>query len=95
MALTLYSAKTHRLNLLRDRAETMDGRLIGVWPRTNKFERQGFDLIRRAYVEARYSPHYEISEEHLAWLEERVAVLQKVVEAVALERIDALCRAAA
>jgi predicted nucleotidyltransferase/HEPN domain-containing protein len=95
LALTLYSAKTHRLNLLRDRAESLDSRLIGVWPRTNKFERQGFDLIRRAYVEARYSPHYEISDEHLAWLEERVATLQETAEAVALERIEALAKAAA
>ncbi len=95
LVLTLYSAKTHRLNLLRDRAEAMDKRLIGVWPRTNKFERQGFDLIRRAYVEARYSAHYEISNEHLAWLEERVAALQLVVEAVASERIEALSKAVA
>jgi predicted nucleotidyltransferase/HEPN domain-containing protein len=95
LVLTLYSAKTHRLNLLRDRAEAMDGRLIGVWPRTNKFERQGFDLIRRAYVEARYSPHYEITDEHLMWLEERVAALQTVVETIALERIEALLKAAA
>lgn len=95
LALTLYSAKTHRLNLLRDRAEALDGRLIGIWPRTNKFERQGFDLIRRAYVEARYSPHYEISVEHLVWLEERVAALHDVVERIALDRIEALRTAAA
>jgi len=95
LALTLYSAKTHRLNLLRDRAEAMDRRLVGVWPRDSKFERQGFDLIRRAYVEARYSPNYEISDEHLAWLEERVATLQAAVEVIGLERIDALRKAAA
>ena len=95
LTLTLYRAKTHRLNLLRDRAEAMDTRLIGVWPRTNKFERQGFDLIRRAYVEARYSPHYEISEEHLVWLEERVTALQAVVKVVAAERLETLRRAAA
>ena len=95
LALTLYSAKTHRLNVLRDRAEAMDSRLIGVWPRANKFERQGFDLIRRAYVEARYSPHYEISDEHLAWLEERVAALQDVVQTVAAERVETLRKAVA
>ncbi|CAN7478126.1 HEPN domain-containing protein [Caulobacter sp. LjRoot300] len=95
LALTLYSAKTHRLNLLRDRAESLDNRLLGVWPRANKFERQGFDLIRRAYVEARYSKAYEISDDHLAWLEERVAGLQTLVETVALERIASLRDAAA
>jgi len=95
LALTLYSAKTHRLNLLRDRAEAMDSRLLGVWPRTKKFERQGFDLIRRAYVEARYSSHYTISDEHLAWLEERVAALHTAVEAISRERIETLRKAAA
>lgn len=95
LALTLYSAKTHRLNVLRDRAEAFDARLLGVWPRASKFERQGFDLIRRAYVEARYSPHYEISDEHLAWLEQRVSALQAVIEIVATERIEHLRRAAA
>ena len=95
LVLTLYSAKTHRLNLLRDRAEELDKRLIGVWPRTNKFERQGFDLIRRAYVEARYSTSYEISDDHLAWLEERVAVLLTTVETISRERLDILRAAAA
>lgn len=95
LALTLYSAKTHRLNLLRDRAEALDNRLIGVWPRTNKFERQGFDLIRRAYVEARYSPHYEISDEHLVWLEDRVTSLQTEALMIAGERVEMLREAAA
>jgi predicted nucleotidyltransferase/HEPN domain-containing protein len=95
LVLTLYSAKTHRLNLLRERAEAMDPRLIGIWPGSNKFERQGFDLIRRAYVEARYSKTYEISKEHLDWLEERIGALGSIVEAIALERLEILRKAAA
>jgi predicted nucleotidyltransferase/HEPN domain-containing protein len=90
LVLTLYSTKTHRLNLLRDRAESMDARLIGIWPGSNKFERQGFDLIRRAYVEARYSKAYEISSEHLSWLVERVTALKTTAEAIALQRIEKL-----
>lgn len=95
LVLTLYSSKTHRLNLLRERAEELDNRLIGIWPRTSKFERQGFDLIRRAYVEARYSDHYQISNDHLDWLEGRVVVLQETVTAICLERLEALRQAAA
>jgi predicted nucleotidyltransferase/HEPN domain-containing protein len=95
LTLTLYSSKTHRLNLLRDRAEELDSRLIGIWPRTNKFERVCFDLIRRAYVEARYSSAYQISAEQLDWLEGRVKALQDVVAAIAQERIEALRQAAA
>ncbi len=95
LVLTLYSAKTHRLNLLRDRAEALDERLVGIWPGSNKFERQSFDLIRRAYVEARYSKAYEISSEQLAWLENRVSALKEMVETIAVERIEALKKAAA
>ncbi len=95
LALTLYSAKTHRLNLLRNRAEAMDQRLVGIWPGSNKFERQGFDLIRRAYVEARYSDFYEVSGEHLTWMDARVTMLQAVMKAIALERIDLLSKATA
>lgn len=95
LTLTLYSAKTHRLNLLRDRAEAMDSRLIGIWPGSNKFERQAFDLIRRAYVEARYSDFYEVSPEQLAWMDDRIQALQFAIKTVAMERIDALRLAAA
>jgi len=95
LTLTLYSAKTHRLNLLRDRAEAMDQRLVGIWPGSNKFERQGFDLIRRAYVEARYSDFYKVSAEHLAWMDDRVKMLQATIRTIALERIEMLRSAAA
>ncbi|MDR6624453.1 HEPN domain-containing protein [Caulobacter segnis] len=95
LTLTLYSAKTHRLNLLRDRAEAMDQRLVGIWPGRNKFERQGFDLIRRAYVEARYSDFYEISDDHLIWMDDQVSRLQAAFATIARERIEALQRAAA
>ncbi len=95
LVLTLYSSKTHRLNLLRDRAEELDNRLVGIWPRTNKFERVCFDLVRRAYVEARYSSAYQINAEQLDWLENRVEALQEAVVAIARERVDALRQAAA
>lgn len=92
LALTLYSAKTHRLNVLGDRAEALSAHLIDIWPRTTKFERQGFDLIRRPYVEARYSAQYQISGEHLTWLEHRVELLLAAVKSIALERIEVLAR---
>jgi hypothetical protein len=39
--------------------------------------------LRHAYVNARYSPHYKISGEELAWLGERVTILQQLVQQVA------------
>ncbi|MBB3320555.1 putative transcriptional regulator, partial [Rhizobium sp. BK181] len=50
--------------------------------------RRCFELLSRAYVEARYSSQYEITQEELAWLTERVRSLQEVVKTVCLERLS-------
>jgi len=60
------------------------------WPGGTKFEQRCFELLRRAYVDARYSPHYKITAEELAWLGERVTVLQGLVKTVCKDRLHAL-----
>jgi len=87
LVLTLYSPKSHKLNFLRSQAEQLDARLAEAWPRGTKFEQRCFELLRRAYVDARYSPHYKISAEELTWLGERVAALLALVKAVCEERL--------
>ena len=88
LVLTLYSPKSHKLNFLRGRAEEIAPALIAAWPRDDKFGRRCFELLRQAYVNARYSPHYVITDEELAWLGERVAMLQTLVKQVCRERLD-------
>jgi len=87
LVVTLYSPKSHKLNFLRSQAEQLDASLIEAWPRVTKFEQRCFELLRRAYVDARYSPHYKITAEELAWLGERVTVLQELVKAVCEDRL--------
>ncbi|MBA4013255.1 MAG: nucleotidyltransferase [Phenylobacterium sp.] len=79
LVLTLYSPKSHRLNFLRSQAERLAPSLALAWPRQTRFEQRSFELLRRAYVEARYSPNYKISAEELAWLSVRVCELQRLV----------------
>ena len=69
---TLHTPKTHNLNRLRSEAEKLDGRLKAVWPNETKFERRCYELLRSAYVKARYSRHYKITAEELAWLLSRL-----------------------
>jgi predicted nucleotidyltransferase/HEPN domain-containing protein len=90
LVLTLYSPKSHKLNFLRSQCEQHDARLAAAWPRETKFQQRCFELLRRAYVDARYSPHYKISAEELAWLSERIAVLQELVRTVCDEHLAAL-----
>ncbi|GAA0625295.1 nucleotidyltransferase and HEPN domain-containing protein [Brevundimonas kwangchunensis] len=87
LVVTLYSGKAHNLAFLRKKAEAIDARLSEAWPRETKFERRCFELLREAYVKARYSKHYKISTEELAWLTERVEVLRGLVKIVCEERL--------
>jgi predicted nucleotidyltransferase/HEPN domain-containing protein len=92
LVLTLYSPKSHKLNFLRSQAEQIAPALIEAWPRDGKLERRSFELLRQAYVNARYSPHYKISARELTWLIDRVATLQKLVERVCRERLQLECK---
>jgi predicted nucleotidyltransferase/HEPN domain-containing protein len=80
LVLTLYSPKSHKLNFLRSQAERLAPALIHAWPRDTRFAQRCFELLRRAYVDARYSPHYKVSAEELGWLIEHVETLQQLVE---------------
>jgi predicted nucleotidyltransferase/HEPN domain-containing protein len=88
LTLTLYSPKSHRIKNLRSKAEDIDTRLVEAWPRDNRIARRRFELLSRAYVEARYSASYEITGEELLWLTQRVKGLQDLVEDICRERLD-------
>ena len=87
LVLTLYSPKLHNIGRLRSLAEDRESRLIEAWPRATRKDRARFEKLRDAYVKARYSPHYTISGEELAWLSEHVAVLQALVKRACEERL--------
>lgn len=89
LTLTLYSPKLHRVKVLRSRAEDLDHRLIAAWPRDNRKARARFELLSRAYVEARYSSKYTITVEELQWMHDRVKALQAIVTEVCQEHLVA------
>jgi HEPN domain-containing protein len=92
---TFYTPHVHNLGFLRTQAERIDPRLVDAWPRDQRTDRARFEKLKEAYVKARYSKHYRISEEELAWLGERVEALGQAVQVICEERIAALERSAA
>jgi uncharacterized protein len=90
----LYSPRSHDIDFLRSRAEAIDTRLVPAWPRKTSIDQDRFDLLRRAYVEARYSKHYLITAEELAWIAERVAVLHDLVETICRKHLAAMRKSA-
>jgi len=87
---TLYFPRSHNIKFLRSLAEDNEPRLIDAWPRATKLERRRFELLKRAYVEARYSANYEIGRDDLDVLTASVRRLRDLVEAVSRERLDEL-----
>ena len=76
---TGYTPASHNIKHLRSLAEQIDAKLIEVWPRQLQRDRTCFELLKRAYVESRYSLNYQISDTQLNWLLDRVKIL--IIEA--------------
>lgn len=87
---TFYTPHVHNLAFLRTQAERIDRRLVHIWPQDSRHERALFEKLKAAYVKARYSKHYRISEDELTWLGERAEELSRVVHTVCSERIAVL-----
>jgi predicted nucleotidyltransferase/HEPN domain-containing protein len=92
---TFYTPHVHNIGFLHTQAERLDRRLTYVWPTDTRRERAMFEKLKEAYVKARYSKHFRISADELAWLGERVEELGQVVQAICMERIESLERNAA
>lgn len=87
---TMYFPRSHNIKFLRSLAEDIEARLISAWPRATRLERRHFELLKRAYVEARYSTQYSITSEDLEAIAQSVRVLRDAVDRSARERIEQL-----
>ncbi len=90
LVLTNYKPNTHNLQQLNSLAILQHEGIAGVFPQDTKIQRRRFQLLKKAYVDARYSEHYEITAEELEWLAERVVCLQGMVERLCLRKIESL-----
>jgi uncharacterized protein len=89
---TLYFPRSHNIKFLRSLAEDKDHRLVEAWPRAARVDRRRFELLKRAYVEARYSSSYEIAGDDLDAIAASVKRLRDIVEQLCRERLEQLRR---
>jgi len=87
-----YFPRSHNIKFLRSLAEDKEPLLIEAWPRSTKADRRRFELLKRAYVEARYSANYDISIEDLDALYASVKRLRDVVAKLCENRIRELAK---
>lgn len=87
---TLYFPRSHNIKFLRSLSEDKEPRLVDAWPRSTRIDRRRFELLKRAYVEARYSPSYAIGVDDVDALAASVSQLRDMVEALSLKRLRQL-----
>lgn len=87
---TLYAPRSHNIRFLRSLAEGGDQSLAEVWPREQRVDRRRFELLKRAYVEARYSAQYDVSADDLTSLMATARDLRDRVAAACEARIKSL-----
>lgn len=95
LVVTFYTPHVHNIGFLRTQAERLDRRLAHVWPIDSRKDRAIFEKLKEAYVKARYSKHYKISADELAWMSTHIEELGRVVQEICLERISLLERSSA
>jgi predicted nucleotidyltransferase/HEPN domain-containing protein len=87
---TFYFPRSHNLKFLRSLAEDKDRRLVEAWPRESKLDRRRFELLKRAYVEARYSDAYAITADDLLAIGSAVRTLRTIVDSISHEWLEGL-----
>jgi HEPN domain-containing protein len=89
---TGYKPKFHDIEKLGKLAASEKNEMMRVFPLGTDEERRRFELLRRAYIDARYSKTYEITRDELEYLQGRVRVLCETVERLCRARIAELER---
>ena len=92
LVFTGYKPKTHDIEDLGGLAKACDMEFDKVFPKASKQEHDRFELLRKAYVDARYNMDYKISKEDLEYLSERVQLLRKLTEEICKEKITRFTR---
>ncbi|HEU4408756.1 MAG TPA: HEPN domain-containing protein [Polyangiaceae bacterium] len=87
LVLSGYKERSHDLEALGKSAAAQHPRLEGALPRGTAEDNRLFLLLKKAYIEARYTPSYRITPDELAALQARVLGLAARVREVCLEKL--------
>ncbi len=88
LVFTRYKPSTHDLAKLSQRVTSIKPQFLSVFPQGTEEEKNHFELLRKAYVDARYKPSYKITRQELEWLAGRVQQLKSLTEMLCKEKIE-------
>lgn len=87
LSFTLKTGKQHNLAKLSSLVKSYSYDLSKVFPRHTPEEKRIFDLIKSAYVEARYNPKFIVTKEDIDILIPKVELLRDITTKICLAKI--------
>jgi predicted nucleotidyltransferase/HEPN domain-containing protein len=88
LVFTGYKPKSHDLEALARKAAEVHPRLVDALPRTQPTDLHHFDLLKRAYIESRYSRSYHVNAVELTAMRDMVIELGRRVRQACAEEIE-------
>ncbi|MHC5058332.1 MAG: HEPN domain-containing protein [Planctomycetota bacterium] len=87
---TNYKPKFHDIEKLGKCAAAEMNEMLRIFPHATDEEKRRFELLRRAYVDARYNKKYTITREELDYLAGCVRELRSLTESACRKKIEDL-----
>lgn len=87
LVFTNYRPKGHKLNELGAQVKEFSRDLAAVFSKNTPFEEHCYDLLCRAYIEARYNGEFVVTKEELDYMIERVEILKEITNRICQEKI--------
>lgn len=84
---TGYKPKTHDLWVLYEGLQKLDMSFKNWFDFSNENEKHHFDLLRNAYVDARYSKNYKITVGELDFVHAKILIMKSIVEKLCKEEL--------
>ncbi|MDO4584241.1 MAG: HEPN domain-containing protein [Planctomycetia bacterium] len=88
LVFTLYKPKRHDLAKLRSATKSFAPELLAAFPLHTPEEKRLFDLLCRAYIEARYNSQFRVTKEEVESLKKSVELLRDIVKVVCEKKIE-------
>ena len=92
LVLTGYKPKLHDIEKLLKLCASQSNEFLSVFPKGDGEKETCFELLKKAYIDARYNADYTISEAQLQYLTNEVEKLKVITEKVCQARIEALSK---
>ena len=90
LTFTGYKPKTHDIEKLDRQASDLAPEFFTVFPRATPEQKRLFELLKSAYIDARYKRDFVITREELDYLASRVRKLQELTKRICEEKIASM-----